>query len=358
MHAYGFEIEEDQYYILAASPVKPETIKKQGFDRMRSINDTIRKLYGERDGSYRVPFGTVFNDMFGVVSSPEVAEVDHYDDSESEDEDELCGTADVDDAECYANVDATFIHLYRIDGRVMLGTRNSWDITHSKDLYEKLTYGDAFYSCLKRLGLSVDQLPNGTYAFSHPLLHLTANDYRVYSFTNPSIAGVSLEFDPCSDEDCITYYPYERVYTVTESEERDSLHRLLYNRRWRFRRGADGELTCDELGMINCMLNYYCNASPSTRGYVKSTLCLNDYSSYCLDFVTSLIKGIFKVKRSTTRYHGVDIPEDMDRSKGVASPKYYRFWQKVLANAYNQSFQTGELPKGCYRWSMNFAEYY
>lgn len=361
MHAYGFKIDDDQYYILAESVVKAETIQKQGFDNMRFINDEIRKRYGEGN-TYSVPFGTIFDEGFNVVSSPEVTEVDfetyfdilnEEDDEYTHDSHEYTHDDSTDDEEDFTNkfaiVDATFIHLYRLGDRVMLGTRNSWDISSTKDLYGELTYGKAFNSCLKRMGLDVSQLPNGSYAFSHPLLHLTTNSYRVYSFTNTEINGVSLEFDECDvDDNHIYYNPLARCFTIVETEGRQYLHSMLYDNRWRFRRDANNETVCDELSMVNCMLHYQCNATPGTKRYVKNHSSLNDYASYCLNFVTSVIDGIYRINPNATQYHGVDIPDAMNKKRGVAVPKFYRFWQKVLANSYAQEGN----------WSMNFSKHY
>jgi hypothetical protein len=319
MHAYEFKVDGKVCHILAEHVAKDKTLKAQGKDKLEAINATIKKRYGLSGGGYTVPFGTIFDEDFNVISSPEVWQ---------------SRTPLTSSEVKYKLVDATFVHLYRLDGQIMLGTRNSWNITKSYDLYTDLTYGKAFNSCLTRLGIDIDDLADGSYAFSHPLLHPMAKDYRLYSFTNTTVGDdINIAFDEAVDEEeHILYYPDNKAYFEVVSEECDSARSLLYLNRQRFRHH-----TCDsisnELSMVNCILHFHCNATSEVRSYITRNKLLNEFALSCYIFVTSITRNIAKINPNDKNYYSVAIPTSMKRNYSPI-PLYFSFWREVLANAY------------------------
>lgn len=324
MHAYKFELEDADYYILGESTLKDRVIKKQGKEKLEKINAEIQKRYKTKYG-YSIPYGTVLDENFEVVSSPDTTQ------SRATPNDEVVK---------YKITDATFIHLYRLNGKTMIGTRNSWDITNSYDLYSNFTYGDALTSCLSKLGLTIDDLPNGSYAFSHPLIHLLSKEYRLYSFNIEAIGDVSLRFDPATTDEYMSHYPNLGIYHETCSDEYEQLRKLLYYNRQRFRYEDDKGVQCDEISLINCMLNFQCNSSREVKDYVHRNKSFNDVALSGKRFVDSVTKSITSLNPNSTTYYSVTIPPTKNRS--VVANYNFVFWREVLANAYWNAVDKGK----------------
>lgn len=320
MHAYEFTNGGETYFLLAESTVKERTIKNQGKERLEEINNEIKSRYGvKRSNRYTIPFGTVLDSDYNVVSSPTVTQ-NYSAKGESEEVN-------------YKWVDGTFVHIYRLGEDVMIGTRNSWNITKSYDLYNNLTYGDAFYSCLEKMGLVMDDLPNGSYVFSHPLLHQTAKQYRIYSFTIESIGDVKLSFDRSTedDEEYLAYCHKYGYYREVISSQRTKLNQLLYFNRQRFR--YNGEEVSDELSLLYCLLNFHCHANKELHNYVYSNKLFNDVTHECSKFITSIVRHLNKSNPNNKMYYGVEIPEIRNRASPLI-PIHKGFWRDVITNAY------------------------
>lgn len=337
MHAYEFTNGGDTYFLLAESTVKDRIIKNQGKERLEEINNEIRSRYGvKRTNRYTIPFGTVLDSDYNVVSSPTVTQ--NYSVKGENESEEVK----------YKWVDGTFVHIYRLGDDVMIGTRNSWNITGSYDLYHNLTYGSAFRSCLDKAGLSIDDLPDGSYVFSHPLLHQTAKEYRVYSFAIESIGDVTLSFDlaDSEDEDYLAYCHKHKYYREVISTQRSKLNQILYFNRQRFR--YNGDEVSDELSLLYCLLNYHCHANKELHNYVYSKKLFNDVTHECSKFITSIVRYLNKSNPNNKMYYGVEIPDIRNRASSLI-PIHKNFWRDVITNAYwnGRTKGTCSVPEFC-----------
>lgn len=338
MHSYGFtlkdnEVEDRQYYFICESRVKRHTIEKQK-GIIEIINNEVKKRYGMTEVNksrvqqvdahdarqLTIPYGTVLDADYEVLYSPEVTQTRIRLNQKHE---------------RYVPVDGTFINLYRINEQVMLGTRNSWSITNSRDIYEDYTYGQAFYDTLEYLGINVADLPNGSYLFSNPSIHMMALKPALYSFTLPrlTIEGVvhDLRF-PVAAEDAteyIEFYPSENVYYECVSRERDELCRILYSNRNNYRCETNSHVS-----LLNCFVTYLCVANRSVKEYVNTNKVFNKIAMRCLGFIRGKTDEFVGISRDHSAFYGVDIPHNMNRGKVQLFPKYIdMFWKKVMENA-------------------------
>lgn len=347
MHAYGFtlkdnEVDNRQYYFICESRVKKHTIEKQK-ETIDAVNNEVKKRFGMTEVSkshnqlqLTVPYGTVLDSDYEVLYSPEVTQTRV----------KLTETA-----ERYSVVDGTFINLYRINNQVMLGTRNSWSITNSHDIYEGYSYGEAFNDCLDHLNINVEDLPNGSYVFCNPSIHMMANDYALYSFTNPrlTINGTvyNLRFPDVSETatEYIEFYPSENAYYECVSREREELCRILYSNR-----NVHRCENSDHVSLLNCFVTYLCVANKSVKEYVYLNKVFNGIAMRCLGFIRGKTEEFIGISRDSPTFYGVDIPTTMNRGKVQLFPRYIdRFWKKVMENAFhNYCIKREDFPFSVY----------
>lgn len=338
MHAYGFTIEqtdidEEQYYFICDSQVREHTIKKQK-DTIYSVNDTIKEKYADKgqlhryNNQFNLPYGTVLDSDFEIVHSPEITQVKNRCNDEN--------------MVRYKYVDGTPVNVYRLGSRMMLGTRNSWDITHSYDLYRNYNYGNAFEECVAHMGIKLEDLPNGTYVFSNPKIHLMSQFPALYSFTQDELyianidASISLRLDEANDDDVDYYefYPSNNRYYEHISDERNKLCDILYNNRTTYRDDNN-----DRVSLLRCMVNYLCVADRSVKTYASNRKIFNNNTMRTLSFIHRKTREFKDISRDSETFYGVKIPLKMPRDKVLLIPKYnMRFWRLVVENAFHNMY--------------------
>ena len=294
MYTYKFTLDGTAYYFVGDTQVKNKVANKQGVEMLAKINAEVSELFSSDDPNSRngltIPHSTVLSETYEVLARPEVTQA-------KEQMDEECVR--------YRIQDCTIVNVYRLNGKVLMGTKNSWGINNSKDLYENTTYGQAFEESLAAYGLTLDTLPSGTYGFSNPRFHLMANAFNVFSFTREFITvdttsvavGVLPELAGEDDTEYIEYYPRLHMYFEVVSPARQEVCNTLYFNRIRFR-SAD-----DKISLINCMINFLCNAKPIARKYVSVNQSFNSYTMGCRNFITAIAKGITRI--GSDKYYGV-----------------------------------------------------
>jgi hypothetical protein len=312
MNAYKFTHCGSVYFYVGESGVKKRVADKQGKDFINDLNEKITDIHGNL-----VP-GTVLDESFNIQASPEVIPSSKRLEGEEFIRYKVC--------------DLTVINLYELDGVRLMGTRNSWGINNSKDLFESVSYGDAFKEALSVVGLDFEEIPLGTYGFSNPRIHMMANTHRVYSFTLDSHNDVLLEFDEASDEDTefIEYYPIKGYYYNVVSKERETICNLLYLNRTRFRNSQDA------LSLVFCVLNYLSNVDIASSRYAGSNKIFNKTFINCRNYIFKIVNELDNYK-DETEYYCVTIPREMKRINRKLNSSVYTFWCNVLTNAYNNA---------------------
>jgi hypothetical protein len=353
MSTYKFTLGASTYYFVADNAVKPKVANKQGNDAFRRINNEVARLFASKISTRNgltIPHSTILNENFEVVVRPEVSQA----------KSRLEGV----EFQRFALGDYTVVNVYTLEGKVYMGTRNSWGINNSKDLYEDITYGSAFDECLAAYGFTLESLPSGTYAFSNPKIHLMANSIAIYSFTRPSIInddGVAVSFafpvirspspkfeeedidavyantSSTTVENVIEYYPALQQFHEIISEDRQEVYNALYFNRTRFR-NADNRIS-----LINCVLNFLCETKASTRKYANNNKLFNNNFMECRKYITYIARGIDNV--TSDKYFGIAIPKYLLNAKGNArfNKRFHGFWKNVITNAYNNA-QMKSLP--------------
>lgn len=326
MYAYNFTIDGQTFHYVGETSVKLNIIDKQGKETLQELNNKIKEKY-EAVNSERVLYGgTVLDSNKNIINKPEVVQVQKRQKS--------------DNAIRYKIIDGTFINIYSINDHTLLGTRNSWGINKSVDIYEDFSYGDAFNECLEHYGLTLEDMPHGTYAFSNPKIHLLAKELRIYSFTHDELNDRSISFDLANDEtieEYIEYYPETLTFYENISINRKHLVELLYHNRKKFRSKKDNNIS-----LINCITHYQCFAKKSVRKYVNDNKVFNEYSLGCYRYIMSVVRQLSKIHSDSIKFYGIPLPKGMQIHKPTnLSPKYLSFWYEVLSNAYNNSLNKG-----------------
>ena len=322
MSTYKFTLDGKSYYFVGDSQVKNKVANKQGVELLQKVNAEVCNRFTTDDTYSRnglsVPHSTVLDENYNIVVRPEVTQA----------KSQL-------DEECirYKIEDCTIVNVYKLDGKILLGTKNSWGINNSKDLYDSTTYGSAFEESLSAYGLTLDTIPEGTYGFTNPRIHLMSNKYSVFSFTRDSLVNddgetvnVQLQLADNNDTEYFEYYPHLHLYHEVVSQGRQEACNTLYSNRNRFR---DSD---DKISLLNCIINFLCEARPAARKYVGINQSFNSYAMACRKYITNVVRGIDRI--TTDKYYGVEIPKGLMNNNIKFDRRYHTFWRLVLTNAY------------------------
>lgn len=185
-------------------------------------------------------------------------------------------------------IDGTVVHMYYIDSRWYLGTKNSWDITGLYDI-SSTTYGEFFAESLKNYPnfafSKLDKTCMYTVLFTNPKCHLLSNDYKVYVYSKTD--KLSDVFDVLSttdnEDDYITV-----SQTLVDNQYELSIHQsnirfttmgLLYGDR----RKTYAKTT--ELSFAKAFISAMCHCKRANRTQVVE---------YLLDHIGDIGKKVFE----------------------------------------------------------------
>jgi len=317
-NVYTFNLSADKYYFICKNALKDEYLHKYDLDDLRKVTKYLEQEYPSQkyyEYDFNLGPGTVLDSDYNIIYTPAT----NY----------ITNIKEEGYVKCFA-IDGTHINIYSIGDRRLIGTKNSWDVTNLKDIFNE-TYSALLQETLDVL--NIQELPQGTYLFCNPKVHLLNNDYKIYQFTldNPTVPGCSklpsvddaAWSDHTATVEWLLFYPELNVYVEDISKYLKGVNNLLYLHRNRFH--SDDS----RLALLFCICNLLCFGGKYKR-YLSKNKCLNNIAFTCYKYLQSLKKELKQNK--SDMFYGIIVPKRFN-TKNSFKPTYKNFWFNVLANA-------------------------
>lgn len=320
LSGYQFYLNSEDFYF-ASESISRRILNNQNILTLDEFFSEVSKLYkGKINPNFS--HGLIFDSDYNLLVVPEINQLQH--------------PVKTDNVIKYKPIDGTLITLSVVNDRLLMSTKNSWDITNTSDLYTT-TYGEAFLqtfaeetddeSCKEDPKKYFEELIESsggnslTFYFSNPNFHLLAKEHRIYSFNT---FDKDFPLDPLDEsadnsiEGWIEYYPELNCFYENYSEKRMKLTKVLYNNRYKYCWSET-----NELNLLNCLLHYMINADNNTRFYVRDNQLFNDTATVYYVFLTGVFKAVKNQSMKSSSIYKIDIPQRL--LDGLRANKINRF---------------------------------
>jgi hypothetical protein len=311
---YTFTIPDDvnneKYYFVCNNALKTKLYHRYDINNLREVTQYLQEKYpscGYYDHDFNLPPGTVLNSKYEIIYRPTCSYLNINSD--------LCQNLGLDSPIKCKYIDGTYINIYSIAGKTLIGTKNSWDISHLNDIYTD-TYLDLLQETLNVIKIK-DMPKNGSYIFCNPKIHLMTEDYALHDFNN-------LQITDDNNQEYILFYPNIGAYTEVITEELKQVNKALYFYRNRFFSENS------TLALLVCVLNLL-SISKKTNNYIMRNKSLNSLALTCFRYIRRLKIELERINNNAL-FYDVKIPYKFIK-KDCFHVKYTNFWKNVLVNA-------------------------